>query len=117
MAKATFDAGAFYSALDAQRQVKELKWKDVAREADVSSSTLTRLGQGRRPDVDSLAALCAWSGLNADDYLTGEKKGSSERLAAVSTLLRSDKNLSSQSAEALDTLIKTAYESFRKKEG
>ncbi len=35
----------------------------------MSASTLTRMAQGKRPDVDGLAALVAWSGLDADDYV------------------------------------------------
>ena len=43
-------------------------WKQVAKDAEVSASTLTRMAQGRRPDVDSLAALADWSELDLIDY-------------------------------------------------
>ena len=65
MAKGHFDAEAFYAALDSQRHSRRLNWKQVAREAGISASTLTRIAQGKRPDVDSLAALLTWSGLKA----------------------------------------------------
>ena len=64
-----FDAGAFYEALDGARMARTMTWKQVAGETGVSASTLTRMAQGKRPDVDGLAALVAWSGLDADDYL------------------------------------------------
>jgi transcriptional regulator with XRE-family HTH domain len=67
--KGWFDSEAFYEALDAVRQVKNLNWKQVAAESGVSASTLTRMAQGRRPDVNGLAALSAWSGLISDDYV------------------------------------------------
>jgi transcriptional regulator with XRE-family HTH domain len=115
--KGWFDAEAFFEALDAVRQARRLNWKQVAGESGVSASTLTRMAQGKRPDVDGLAALCAWSGLDADDYVrTDEDRPQPEPLAMISTYLRSDRNLSPEAAEALDQLIRVTYERFRKKE-
>ncbi len=112
--RGAFDHDAFYSDLDATRQVRKLNWKQVATEAGVSPSTLTRLGQGKRPDVDSLAALCAWGKLDADDYMKGlSTKGESETLAVIGTYLRSDRNLSEQSAKMLEQLVRTTYETLR----
>jgi transcriptional regulator with XRE-family HTH domain len=112
--RGSFDHDAFYSDLDATRQARKLNWKQVANEAKVSPSTLTRLGQGKRPDVDSLAALCAWANLDADDYMKGSaNKGESETLAVIGTYLRSDKNLSAQSAKMLEQLVRTTYETLR----
>ena len=54
--KGRFDADGFYAALDAERRSRRYTWKRVADESRVSASTLTRMAQGRRPDVDSLAA-------------------------------------------------------------
>lgn len=111
----SFDAGAFYSALDAQRVSKGLNWKDVATQSGVSASTLTRMAQGKRPDVDSLAALIAWSGLDVDDYIRFEEpKPESETLAKITTYLRTDRNLSPESATALEEMIKAAYRQLRK---
>jgi transcriptional regulator with XRE-family HTH domain len=93
-----------------------MTWKDVAAEAKVSASTLTRMAQGKRPDVDGLAALLAWSGLRADDFIRktdeqAEKKA--EPLAQISALLRADRNLTKKSAEAIEQILKAAYERFR----
>lgn len=111
----TFDGEAFISALDSQRVSRKLTWKKVATEAGVSASTLTRLSQGKRPDVDSLAALCAWAGLKSDDFM---KKGSGKPahtlpLTQITACLRADPNLSPEGAKALETLIRSAYEQFR----
>jgi transcriptional regulator with XRE-family HTH domain len=110
-----FDAEAFYASLDGQRLSRKITWKTVAVESGVSASTLTRLAQGRRPDVDSMAALVAWSGLSADAFVRRAKKAKrrAEPLAAITAILRGDPNLSSQWATALEALVKTAYESFR----
>jgi transcriptional regulator with XRE-family HTH domain len=115
--KSWFDAEAFYGALDSARQARKLNWKQVASESGVSASTLTRMAQGRRPDVDGLAALAAWSGLDADDYVRSEgQRGEADPLAKISTYLRSDRNLSAEAATALDELIKVTYERLRSKD-
>lgn len=115
MSTVKFDGDGFFAALDAVRQTRRLTWKKVAEEAEISASTLTRLSQGRRPDVDSLAALCDWSGLHADDYI--RRPGANrdpQALAQVTTHFRADPNLSAEGAAALETLIKATYERLRK---
>lgn len=108
--KGWFDAGAFYESLDSTRQARRLNWKQVAAESGVSASTLTRMAQGKRPDVDGLAALAAWSGLNADDYIRSEEeRPAPDPLAQITTYLRSDRNLTPEAATALDQLIKATY--------
>jgi len=110
----TFDATAFYDALDAVRTARGLNWREFAAGAGVSASTLTRMAQGKRPDVDSLAALCTWSGLRADDFMkTDQKRPAVEPLAAISTLLRSDRNLSEKSAARLNEIIKVTYKQLK----
>lgn len=109
-----FDASAFYEALDSARQARKLNWKQVAASSGVSASTLTRMAQGRRPDVDSLAALAAWSGLSTDEFVrSDEARPEPEPLAKITTYLRSDKNLSPEAARALDELIKVTYSRLR----
>jgi transcriptional regulator with XRE-family HTH domain len=114
--KGWFDSDAFYSALDSARRARGLNWKQVAAQSGVSASTLTRMAQGKRPDVDGLAALVAWSGLDADDYVRSEEeRPAAEPLAMISTYLRSDRNLTPEAATALDELIKATYERLRKR--
>ena len=116
MKKGNFDASAFFSALDSQRIGKKLNWKEVATQSGVSASTLTRMAQGKRPDVDSLAALVAWSGLNADDYIRDKEKTGDqpETLAMISTYLRADPHLTQEAAIALEEVVKATYERLRK---
>ena len=109
-----FDSEAFYEALDAARQARQLTWKRVAAESGVSASTLTRMAQGRRPDVDGLAALATWSGLKADDFVRSEtERPPQPALAAITTHLRADSNLTHEAATALDQLIKATYDRLR----
>lgn len=115
MPKAQFDAEAFYAALDSQRQARRLTWKKVADEAGVSASTLTRMAQGRRPDVDSMAALLAWSGLKTDWFIKSDEtpQREAEPLTQITTYLRADPNLTSEAVIALEALIKATYERLR----
>ena len=67
--KASFDVLGFYAALDSQRRARRLNWKAIAAETKVSASTLSRMSQGKRPGVDALASLLAWSGLDITDFI------------------------------------------------
>lgn len=113
MSRGAFDLRAFHSALDGQRIAKGLTWKEVAEQSGVSASTLTRIAKGRRPDVDGLALLLVWLGV--DFYPFVPEANVAEPLAQVSANLRADRNLSSDSARALDAIIKVAYEQFKGK--
>jgi transcriptional regulator with XRE-family HTH domain len=114
MMRGDFDAEAFYAAIDSQREAKGMNWKEVAAETGVSASTLTRMAQGKRPDVDGLAALLAWSGLQAEDFIrTGNRKRQPEALAQITAVLRADRNLSRESAEAIEQILRAAYKRFR----
>ncbi len=112
---AHFDGQAFYAALDAHRKAKELSWRQVADQTGVSASTLTRMAQGRLPDVEGLAALSAWAGLDTDAFIHDDRRETSEpaTLAKISTHLRSDQHLSTESAQALEEIITVAYRRLR----
>ncbi len=103
------DASRFYAALDETRRSRGVQWRQVAQEAGISASTLTRMAQGKRPDVDGLAALVRWSGLDANQFLGGlPAKG--DPMTEISVLLRGDPSLTEEQAEALTTVIRNAYE-------
>jgi transcriptional regulator with XRE-family HTH domain len=110
-----FDVGGLYEALESVRVAKGLTWKKMAEQSGVSASTLTRLSQGRRPDVDSLAALCQWSHLPADQFVKHATRISDEEpLERITAYLRADPNLSEEAVVALNTLIRVTYERLRK---
>jgi len=108
-----FDAEAFYRALDLQRDASSKTWKQVAATAGVSPSTLTRMKQGKRPDVDSMAALANWAGLDLDSFVVSDERGSVEALPRISALLRADPNLSATSAAAIEEMLRATYELLR----
>jgi transcriptional regulator with XRE-family HTH domain len=118
MATGKFDGEAFFAAIDAVKEARRLTWKKVAEQAGVPASTLTRMSQGRRPDVDSLASLCAWSGLKIEDFTRQARRAPQpvEPLAQITAHLRADPNLSKEGARMLEALIKTAYQQFRNRQ-
>ena len=116
--RARFYGDAFFAALDGERQARRCTWKRVAQESGISASTLTRISQGKRPDVDSLAALSAWSGLEVDRFVKGgPSKAEPEPLAVISSCLRSDPRLNEDAATALDQIVKAAYRSMSSPQG
>jgi len=114
-AKGKFDSASFFSALDSTKVSRGLTWKQVADQSGVSASTLTRMAQGRRPDVDGLAALSDWAGLDIGEFVRADgEKTKAEPLAMISIYLKADRNLTPDSAIALDELIKAAYGRLRR---
>lgn len=113
--RGSFDEAAFFAALDSVRKARGVNWKQVATESKVSQSTLTRLAQGKRPDVDSLAALVDWADLSADDFVIRTKEqAQTEPMAMISTYLRADRSLSPAAASAIETVVEAAYTALRK---
>lgn len=111
-----FDVSALHAALDSERRSRRLTWKDVAAESGVSASTLTRLSQGRRPDVNSFAALTGWLGMSADHFMGGARAqqfGTASPLAQISSIIHRDPNLSSEGSTALEELIRATYARLR----
>jgi len=112
-----FDAEGFYAALDAHRQSLGITWKKLAIGAGVSPSTVTRMGQGKRPDVDSLAALASWSGIDVRAFFVreGGSREKPETLADITALLRADRELGKEGAAMMERMITSLYEEMRKR--
>lgn len=108
-----FDFIGFYKALSATVAARNTNWKAVSEQTGVSQSTLSRMSKGRQPDAASLTALSAWSGINPVDF-TVTPKQNAEPVAMVSRLLRADPNLDNNGADALEAIIKTAYDNLKR---
>lgn len=108
-----FDSDAFYAALNAARLSKQKTWKDVAEETGVNASTLTRMGQGAKPDVNGLAALLSWSNLKAETFIRGTTKRKAEPIAEITALLRADPNLSKPNAKLIEDIVISTYNKLK----
>jgi transcriptional regulator with XRE-family HTH domain len=121
MAKSELQVETLYAALDTARQERGTTWRQVASDAGVSASTLTRMAQGKRPDVDGLTSLLDWLGMDLQDFsnkrttVTGGTEADTT-LARITALLRSDAQLTEKSARALESILMASYESLRKGE-
>lgn len=114
MGEAKLDVRTLVAALDSKRRAKGLSWRQLANKAGVSQSTLTRMQQGKRPDVDTFASLIRWLGMPAEVFLRPENprdKRDTEPhpLAVLSAQLRSDREMSPRALEAVEELIQAAY--------
>lgn len=113
----TIDAVAIYAALDQERRVrKDMSWRQVASEAEISPSTLSRLAQGHPPGIDGLVRLADWAGCSLDELVGRGSNRISKDLApptAISSYLRTRKELSPQGVEALEAIVQAAYEKLR----
>lgn len=120
--KDAFDADGFYAALDRTVRARTTSWREVSKKTGVSSTTLTRMGQGRRPDAASLAALSAWAGLNPADYVqvSFARDTTPATLQQVCLLFRQDSQLTDVAREKLEQIVETAYNALKepaKREG
>lgn len=112
MPQSWLDVDALYVTLDSERRQRGLSWRQVAQEAGVGPSTLSRMAQGNRPDVDSFAALVHWLRLPAEEFMRHSgpepERQATAPAQAVASLLRADKNLDPDSAAAIDDILQAA---------
>lgn len=107
------DIPALYVALDARRNRESMSWRELARELELSPSVFTRLAQGRQPDVATYARMTNWLGVSMDDFIERDKPSKEEAedtVAAIASYLRADKALKPESARAIETIVRAAYE-------
>ena len=116
VARDRLDTEALYAALDAQRTARELSWRQLAKEVGVSPSTMTRLANGQRPDVDAFAGLVHWLGQPADAFLVTDDQAPREEpdlVAQLAPLLRARQDLTEGDAKYLEDLISVAVRRFK----
>lgn len=122
---AYFDERAFAFALTAAMKARGVSsYREVARQAGVSPSTITRVMQeSHGPDVDTFAALCVWGQLDpraffqSDDAALDQAKLSAvfaapETLTGVARLLAEDTHIQEADARALFEAFAALYSHF-----
>lgn len=120
-----FDMQRLAALVRAKRGTRGLR--AVAQELEtVSSSTLSRIEQGKVPDLDTFARLCQWLGVSADEFISSRKEtvGSGYPLQApgmttpeiITAHLRADRALTTETADALATMVRLAYEAVARGE-
>jgi transcriptional regulator with XRE-family HTH domain len=116
--KSGLDTEALYAALDAQRQGRGLSWRQLAKEVGVSPSTMTRLAQGQRPDIDAFAALVRWLRQPADIFLLYDSMTPTDDpdlVAQIAPVLRARRDINEADARYLEDLLKVGSQGLRTK--
>ena len=90
--------------------------RDTAEEiGGISATTLSRIEQGKVPDVDTFLKVCRWLEMAPEKFATepvrGSRKGETElsHQEVVVTNLRADKTLDKEVMKALVEMIQVAY--------
>jgi transcriptional regulator with XRE-family HTH domain len=109
------DVKSLHAALDHARQEKGLSWRQLAKELDVSASTISRMANGLRPDVSAFAAMTTWLRMRAEDFyrVASETDEEPELVAQLAPLLRARRDLDEEDVKYLEDLIGGAVRRFR----
>ncbi|HVZ71213.1 MAG TPA: helix-turn-helix domain-containing protein [Polyangia bacterium] len=113
MTERIVDLEGLHDALDVKRRAEGISWRQAATQMGVSASTLTRMAQGKSPDVEGFGRMVRWLGAQADDFIapiaSRKRKPDQDLRVVVSRHLRASKELDRESAKALENIIETAY--------
>lgn len=116
MVAAKLKVDVLYAALDAERRARGLSWRQVAGTCGLSPSTLSRLANGHKPDVDAFGALVGWLNQPAevflDDGQTDEPGSQPDLVAQLAPLLRARQDLAPQDVTYLEDVISAAVRRF-----
>jgi transcriptional regulator with XRE-family HTH domain len=111
MATPRLDVESLVAALNAEREARGISWRKLAHEAGVNPSSLTRMQQGKLPDVNTFGALTQWLRMPAERFMSGsaDSQAKPHPLAVASTLLRGKREMSPEALKALEELVQAAY--------
>ncbi|MDJ0599049.1 MAG: helix-turn-helix domain-containing protein [Crocosphaera sp.] len=92
-------------------------YRETAKEiGKVSPSTLSRIENGKVPDLDTFLALCDWLEVPPTKLIQNtEEKEDLDTAEVISIRLRGDKNLDPAIANVLASLVKVGYQLSQKR--
>lgn len=116
MAYTSVDVASLHAALDAARTTKQLSWRQLAAELDISPSTLSRMANGYTPDTAAFTSMVTWLNISAEKFIKsgGEPTPHEEPdlVAVLAPLLRARSDLKPADIEHLEQLIGSAVRRF-----
>lgn len=80
--------------------------RDLAEELQISTATLSRVENGKLPDVYNLGILLGWLGDDPSDYFYADREDTDDPIMGQ---LRAAQNISVETAEAFMEAIRAAY--------
>lgn len=75
----------------------------------VSISTLSRIEQGKIPDLATYMKLCEWLNVSPEEFTFRKKKEEESKMEKIFSHIRSDQSLPSEVSDALTKMIELAY--------
>lgn len=116
------DVGRLRAALDTERRKKGISWRQLAQQAQISPSLLSRMQNGSKPDLESFAALIQWLKVPAEDFMTSQSVDSREREASsaafetkFAVLLRAEREFDAEDQKHLLALVESTARFLREK--
>ncbi len=85
----------------------------------VSASTLSRIEQGKLPDLDTFMLICKWLKVSPENFMSTESKEllSSNKNPTTPEIimahLRTDRTLDPETVDALSKMIQLAYDAVK----
>lgn len=83
----------------------------AAGEIGISPATLSRIENGRVPDLETLRKVCSWLGVDAAEYLGGSETRQTG-VSGLQVVFKKDRAVSQNTSKALGKLIIAAYRQF-----
>lgn len=90
--------------------------RETAQEiGGVSPSTLSRIENGKVPDMDTFLRICDWLQVSSEEFIK-EKETDEQKQDTISNVdriegyLRADRELAPETADALAKIVKAAYQ-------
>ena len=113
--KSTLNTDLFASMIKSKRGKMGLR--EAAKNiGNISSATLSRIEQGKLPDVETFITICKWLNVNTDTFIVGESQVSnsvSEKDQLVYQL-RSSRELDAETIETMIKMVNMAFTKVRK---
>lgn len=109
------DIAEFGRLLAAKRGTRGVR--AAALEADVSSSTYSRVENGHMPDLETFAKLCRWLERDPSDFLGLEKSKDDATSSRAIVHFKKDKAIKEETAKALGELILAAQRAVQARAG
>lgn len=111
------DVQSLHAALDRARERRGLSWRQLAKELGVSPSTISRMANDLKPDVEAFAAMTTWLKMPAEDFYVAASSRSADQqpdlVAQLVPLLRARKDLTTSDIEYLEEVIAAAARRFQ----
>lgn len=84
--------------------------REIAQITGISASTISRVENGKTPDMETFLALCDWLEVPPHTLIKNTEDTSQKEIpGSICVMLRSDQRLERDVAEALAVLIEAAY--------